>query len=631
MVMAARDLVIFALGPVQSFIATARRTQDLWLGSQLLSHLALVGVETAAAASNAEVLYPVQVSNHWPQSIPNRFVVAVPAGQGEEVGPDIAAAVERAWKGAASQARAYFGQLAPESGWEAAWERQVATWLETYWIAWPWEGTDYGTAYRRAGLALDACKRIRPYPTRPEPGEKCTLCGIRQALHGRKDRGRDAIRAFWRGVAAHRDITSADLREGERLCAVCTIKRFADKAQVAVNGHPLDSDRFPSTSSIAAATFKAALLEHWSDLGGLVTAHLDALDALNEPGDKYHVRFRTPDPFPYLKGKPGSDRLLRYDGDFFYRETFTPERLEEILGRPADEVARQRALDTLDRLLKAAAEPPYRIPPPHTYLAALALDGDRMGKLLSECTDPAQHKAISVALTTFAGKRAKAIVEKEHPGRLVYSGGDDVLALLPVSHALAVADELRQALTEELKRAGHPDRTASAGIAIVHHIQPLEGALRAARQAEAKAKAKPRPEGSGYGRNALVVDVLRRSGERRQVGLNWSHDGLQALAPIVEVQSAIADKDLSGKLAYEVDREAPILAGDEHDAKRLIPPDARKAELKRLFRRHAAEGKESDAEVLAEHMADLAEQTTWPEMADWLLLARFLAQGGGER
>jgi len=42
--MVARDLVIFALGPVQAFIATARRTQDLWMGSQLLSLLALAGV-----------------------------------------------------------------------------------------------------------------------------------------------------------------------------------------------------------------------------------------------------------------------------------------------------------------------------------------------------------------------------------------------------------------------------------------------------------------------------------------------------------------------------------------------------------------------------------------------------------
>jgi CRISPR-associated protein Cmr2 len=627
--MAARDLIILALGPVQGYIATARRTQDLWLGSQLLSHLALVGVETAADTTGAEMLYPVQVNGQWPRSIPNRFVVAVPAGQGKDVGPSIAKAIGEAWEDTAEQARQYFAELAQESGWETAWERQVGNWLEAYWVAWPWDGKDYGAAYRRAGSAMDARKRIRPYPTKPEPGEKCTLCGIRQALHGKEDRNRETIRGFWRRVAARRSVTSAELPEGERLCAICTIKRFADKAQVTVKGHSFDAERFPSTSSIAAITFKAALLDSWADLGGKVTAHLDALDALNQPGDKYRIRFNTPDPFPHLAGKPGADRLLRYDGDFFYRETLTADRLKEILGRDPDETARQKALSTLENLLRAAADSPKRIAPPHAYLAAIALDGDRMGQLLSECTDPNQHQAISRALAAFAEDRARTIVEAEYPGRLVYAGGDDVLALLPVSHALAAADELRQALSKELERVDHRGRTASAGLAIVHHMQPLESALQAAKAAEHLAKDQKR-----YNRNALVVDVLRRSGERRQVGMKWSYylpdSTLQALEPVIKIQKAIKDGDLSSKLAYEVYQEAPVLIGGD-DTDHHIPPEARSAELKRLFRRHASEGKEAHAEALAKEVAALAEQVKWPEVAGWVLLARFLAQGGGER
>lgn len=629
--MSRRDLVIFALGPVQAYIATARRTQDLWLGSQLLSHLALVGVKAAAAVPGAEMSYPVQINGRWPKSIPNRFVVAVPAGLGKQVGSDIIKSVKRAWENVAVKSRNYFAGLAHEPGWETVWKRQVNSWLETYWVAWPWDGRNYGEAYRRAGLALDARKHIRPYLTKSEPGEKCTLCGIRQALHGKQDRNREAIRDFWRGVAAHHDVTSAELREGERLCAICTTKRFADKAEVTVNGHPLNADRFPSTSSIAAVTFKAELLDHWDDLREKVTIHLDALDELNRPGDKYRIQLHTPDPFACLEGKSGADRLLRYDGDFFYHETFTSERLKEILGRDPDETARQRALETLDQLLQASADSPYEINPPHRYLAAMALDGDRMGKLLSECTDPEQHEVISRALATFADERVRIIVEEKHPGRLVYAGGDDVLALLPVSHALDVADELRRALSEELERVGHPGRTASAGIAIVHHMQPLEGALRAAKDAQHHAKER-------YERNALAVDVLRRSGERRRVGMNWFYEfpevTFEALDPFIRVQEVLEGDDLSSKLAYEVYQEAPVLAGTStgKDAARYrILPAARAAELKRLFRRHAVEGKEDDAEALAKEVAALAEQVGWIEMAGWLLLVRFLAQGGGER
>ena len=613
--MVAQDLVIFSLGPVQSFIATARRTQDLWVGSQLLSHLARIGVEAAADFSNSEVFYPVQVNNRWPQSIPNRFVFAVPAGQGEKVGPEVAVAVRQAWVDVARQVYEYFAGLAPEAGWEAAWERQVEVWLETYWVAWPWDRMDYGAAYRRAGLAMDARKRVRPYPRKPEPGEKCTLCGVRQALHGSQDRPRKAIREFWENVAVHSDVTPTDLRTGERLCAVCAIKRFADKAQVKVGGHPLSTDRFPSTSSIATITFKASLLEHWTDLEGLITAHLGALDRLK-------LDFRTPDPFPCLEGQVGADRLLRYDGKLFYRETFTPERLEEILGHAPDEGARRRALETLDNLLRTATNPPYRISPPHTYLAVLALDGDRMGKLLSERTSKEEHKQTSRALTVFAEERAKAIVEEKHPGQLVYAGGDDVLAMLPLECALSVADELRQALAEELELAGHSARTASAGIAIVHYMHPLEAALRTARDGEHRAK-------EAYNRNALVVDVLRRSGERQWMGMNWSYedDPAQSLEAIREVQSAFTRNELSNKLAYEVYEEAPVLASEEGE--RCIPQEAREAELVRLFKRHADEDWKTGAEALAKQVADLAKHVKWPETARWLLLARFLAQGGG--
>jgi CRISPR-associated protein Cmr2 len=615
--MAARDLVIFSLGPVQPFIATARRTQDLWVGSQLLSYLAQVGVEVAADFPHSEVFYPVRVNKHWPQSIPNRFVFAVPVGQGEKVGPEVAAAIRQAWVDVARQVYGHFAGLAPEAGWESAWERQVRAWLETYWVAWPWDGTDYGAAYRRAGLAMDARKHIRPYPRKPEPGEKCTLCGVRQALHGRRGRPRKAIREFWEGVAAYPAVTPAELRTGERLCAVCAIKRFADKAQVTVGGYSLSADRFPSTSSIATTTFKASLLKRWTDLEELIMAHLDALDRLE-------LDFGTPDPFPCLESQAGADRLLRYDGKLFYRETFTPERLEEILGHEPDETDRRRALKTLDDLLRTATNPPYHIGPPHTYLAVLALDGDRMGKLLSECTSKEGHKQISRALTVFAEERVKTIVEEKHPGRLIYAGGDDVLAVLPVECALSVADELRRALAKGLKRAGHSDRTASAGMAIVHYMHPLEDALRMARDGEHRAK-------ETYNRNALVVDVLRRSGERQRMGMNWSYEGgpaqsLEALEAIRQAQSAFKRKDLSSRLAYEVYEEAPVLAGEEGE--RCIPREAREAELVRLFKRHADEGWKTKAEALAQRVARLAEHVKWPETSRWLLLARFLAQGG---
>ena len=54
-------LFIFTIGPVQSFIAQARKTQDLYAGSQLLSDLIRYAVETArqkSAEGEFELIFP---------------------------------------------------------------------------------------------------------------------------------------------------------------------------------------------------------------------------------------------------------------------------------------------------------------------------------------------------------------------------------------------------------------------------------------------------------------------------------------------------------------------------------------------------------------------------------------------
>jgi len=625
-----KALLIFSIGPVQSFIATARRTQDLYVSSALLSYLAKVGVEEAEKVG-AALIYPVKTAKgEWPASIPNRFVMEGTAVEAEQIADAIDRSIRREWQFVADNTHDYFLQLAPKADWQATWNRQVDRWLETYWVAWRWSREEsYGKAFQHAGLALDARKRIRSFPTEPEPGEKCTLSGIHEVL-GPGGHNRQHIRQFWQTIRKSRGVTPAELREGERLGAISIIKRFAAKEEVGIPA--LAHRRFPSTSSIAAASFRKDLLQHWDKLAVDVLAHLDALDELGVQ------RFSTPEPFPHFDKlvaiHQGAERLLRYDGDFFYGETFEPKRLEDALGRTADEAKRQRALDTLRSLRNATAR--LNIAPPHLYLGILALDGDRMGKLLGACVSPEQHQGISRALANFAEMTVHTIVEIDHPGRLVYAGGDDVLALLPVRFALTVANQLQRAfaaaVTVALNREGDSSEivtpTASAGIAIAHHIQPLESALRAARSAEHAAK-------EIYERNALVVDVVRRSGEKQRVGIKWAEPDWQAsdaVAPILATQRLMETGVLSGKVAYDLKAESVGLSGVSSDALRL--------ELQRLFKRHLQDRKaeetpkqkEADPSVLAQQWAQLIDlpQVTVDILAGWLLLARFLAQSGQE-
>src|SRR5262249_42457063 len=74
---------------------------------------------------------------------------------------------------------------------------------------------------------------------------------------------------------------------------------------------------------------------------------------------------------------------------------------------------------------------------PPTYYAVLMADADRLGQQLG-----LHGKRVSAALTRFALREVRDIVER-HSGELIYSGGDDTLALLPTEKALACAAELR--------------------------------------------------------------------------------------------------------------------------------------------------------------------------------------------
>ncbi|HEU5014885.1 MAG TPA: type III-B CRISPR-associated protein Cas10/Cmr2, partial [Roseiflexaceae bacterium] len=54
----AEYLFLFTIGPVQDFIAAARRTRDLWAGSQLLSELSRTAAKTLRDDYDAQLIFP---------------------------------------------------------------------------------------------------------------------------------------------------------------------------------------------------------------------------------------------------------------------------------------------------------------------------------------------------------------------------------------------------------------------------------------------------------------------------------------------------------------------------------------------------------------------------------------------
>jgi CRISPR-associated protein Cmr2 len=196
---------------------------------------------------------------------------------------------------------------------------------------------------------------------------------------------------------------------------------------------------------------------------------------------------------------------------------------------------------------------------PHPYVACLVADGDHMGRAIDGLDSPEAHRRLSRSLAAFA-RRARDIVEQDHLGSLVYAGGDDVLAFLPLPTAMACAASLRAAF-DQLVDAGAARPTLSAGIGVGHAMDGMGDLLDLGRQAERLAK--------DGGRDSLAVLVDKRSGETRRWGARWDSRPAERLAEDVRLLGV----RLPLAKVYEVDRtlrRLPLDAGDADWARVLV-------------------------------------------------------------
>jgi CRISPR-associated protein Cmr2 len=187
---------------------------------------------------------------------------------------------------------------------------------------------------------------------------------------------------FWKKIAQAREFRGdVDSDGSERLCAICTIKRFAAKFVFAKELGILTE--FPSTDSIAAATFVKALFERWEEVKKPIK---DLLDTISEQPEWHRIAFVGMG-IPKLKQKAEelddaahefiAQKLAKLDGEWLFAESYDPKRIQRAHGIVvSDEVTKRLREEVLRKLYD-------EITHPSDYYAVLFMDGDQMGKWLS--------------------------------------------------------------------------------------------------------------------------------------------------------------------------------------------------------------------------------------------------------
>lgn len=655
-------------------------------------------------------------------SFPNKFVFLAPAGQESDMAELIQRRIHDKWMAIGKRVLTWLGNTTRETGnnaleknrkesnglesmfhrqidnfWQFSWssahlvsldhqkkinelfdERKFEAIFKTVEVfAKAYATSDYSQTQRYAypvthslvQTVMAAGKSVPATTRRPEPGIKCPVCGEFEILHGISDKESGSVlpheykkqsEKFWKQIAKSKGMEGSIIKEDEKLCAICAIKRFAPhalknskKKRDGDSPHPLESilknGEFPSTTQMATFEFREKLREE-----GLLEP-LAGKDAFNPKGlEKQLIDDRHDQP------------IANDDGD-------------EKQGLSAE----------VRTLLNTAKEKHgIRLSDEDSYYAILMMDGDKMGDLVNGTTiaarwkdvlhpelmkryesgtlhakrdiwetkihdqvtgnydgkagindqttesddrkadknrqklidrqrilSPALHATLSESLGGFALYAVPDIIRRCN-GKLVYAGGDDVAAVLPLSTALNAARQIQAAYNmgfatisfegvTELKNTtdglspilllpgrgdlGLPESdrkiSISAAVLICHHKQPLRGALEEAHHL-LNTMAKKR-----MGRNAVAVRLKKRSGQERDFAAKWQ--GINPFLPdgsttIVEsflaVQQAYDKGILSGSLIYRFPELAVMIDSVlRRKNSRITPDDDAVHQLIRIF------------------------------------------------
>ncbi|WP_198923843.1 type III-B CRISPR-associated protein Cas10/Cmr2 [Rappaport israeli] len=506
-------LITFSVGPVQTMIAAARRSRDLWSGSWLLSELAKACAKSLKT-QGADLIFPfVQdealLKENSTFSVGNKIQAVVKVDNQDALPIIINNAKTATQARFRREAERVFEDLGHYKNQlrQEIWNKQIDDYLEIQ-VAWAKiadNANGYQQAVEKVGKVLASRKATRDFNANincPYDNDymllKSSLDGMRETVLQEKERLKIGLRQ------------KLSLSQAEQLDLIGVVKRL---------GFDEKAEQFTPFSRITAHAWL-------NDVFNDNAKALADIEACYKELVKLGVTTR-------VTGNDKTYANFAYDAQLLY-----PSRLERTIIENNDlkkEDANQALLiENALKALQTALRPLWRqYGEPCPYGVLLQADGDRMGELLDKATTQEQHQAITEALSKFASQVADTM--KKYSGHCIYAGGDDVLGFVPLNQAVDCSEALQvlfkdklSQVANELKAENPP--TLSVGLAICHLMTPFGVIRELALAAEKHAKGDhiDKTDDKEQRRNALGVLLSVRGGS--QIKLRYRWDDEQGLA-----------------------------------------------------------------------------------------------------
>lgn len=558
-----RYMIIFAIGPVQDFIATARRSRDLWYGSWMLSELSKTVAKTLGEKYGLHsLIFPAprdmkKLGENNNASIANK-IVAIIDTLPEEIAQQIQEAVTKRLNALRDEAYSHIRGSYDRS----LAERQVKDLVEFYWVAVEYpDVTKYVETRNRIEALLAVRKNTRNFKQFDgEPKPKSSLDGAREAVIPEETYPKKWEDEKTRAKKIKSLYDCYNARRSERLSGIDLIKRLGGKSL---------ERKFPNTSQTQASEEVTEEIEAIEEGGENLepdfpsTSHVAALPFLkkvdeDENTDSSEAMLKEAKAlFKEFELEPTDDASLLYASRI---SDWLPEGKQQ-----------EQLLEKLEVILEKYAGASSH---PSPYYALMMADGDGMGKTIDALKNAEAHRSFSQALSDFSGHVRNTVPDFE--GFPIYAGGDDILAYLPMHQALPCAKQLEGDFKKEMGKYNYKDSdeiiypALSTGIIIAHHLTPLSDVLELTRKAEKEAKKVP-------GKNALVITVSKRSGVPRTIKGKWGQLD-KRLEKMIEFSNQGA---ISKGTAYELRELSRTLSGSDELKDALVQEALRIVERKR--------------------------------------------------
>ena len=436
-------LLQISVGPVQDFISAARRTRDLWFGSNMLSEISKAVAQNVNDDGGSLIFPAPECDDDLKPDSDLSVANVILAEFKDSDSVKLKAVSDKALEAAKSRLKIYAEKVFERMKSyivKDRWDSQLDDVIEFY-SAWTPIESDYVSARRNVARLLAARKNIRDFKQSDYADRvpKSSLDGLRESVLIRNETDEE-LSGLPKGVR---------IKPKEALDAIGLIKRV-----------PGNNDWiFPSISRVAVDAWIRGEGKKFIDDPYFIAkceelAELDVLSRVKLKDGVYHE-------FPY-------------DG-----VVLLPERHHSIFEDSRDKITENKAkaiCSTISQYLEHKR-------PPEPYLAFICADGDKMGAALSAMKTADEHRKFSRSLSSFALK-AREVIRDNH-GICVYTGGDDVMAFIPIGNALGCARSLYELFKERMKDY---DVSLSVGVAVAHAMENLSFLFDFGREAESIAK-----------------------------------------------------------------------------------------------------------------------------------------------